>query len=167
MSNTSSTPSASTSSSTDQTADIRLVSPSERDAAARILASATGQRTPEAALLQIADDEGTGGVLLGAYLGGEMIAAYTIRKDGMANQIGLIAVHENYRRRGIGRSLLHDALLRSGRRPVTIETDEAGLPFYKACGFKVFGRRPQPSGAVRWRLGWHAPHKHGSGESQS
>ena len=147
-------------------ADIRLVSPSERDTAAAILAPATGEGSTAAALAQIEAAEAGGGVLLGAFLGREMIAAYTIRKDGMANQVSLIAVREGYRRHGIGRSLLHDALQRSGRRPVTIETDDEGLPFYKACGFKVFGRRPQPSGVIRWRLGWHTPRTDPTGGTQ-
>jgi len=147
----------STPASSDQVAEIRLVSPSERDAAASILAPATGAGTADAARQAIEEAESNGGVLLGAFLGSDMIAAYTIRKDGMANQVSLIAVREDCRRRGIGRSLLLDALQRSGRRPVTIETDDEGLPFYKACGFKVFGRRPQASGITRWRLGWHAP----------
>jgi GNAT superfamily N-acetyltransferase len=149
-----------------QVADIRLVSPSERETAASILAPATGEGTAAAALAHIVDVESGSGVLLGAFIGGEMIAAYTIRKDGMANQVSLIAVREDYRRRGIGRSLLHDALQRSGRRPVTIETDDVGLPFYKACGFKVFGRRPQPSGITRWRLGWHTPRIDPTGDTQ-
>jgi hypothetical protein len=46
---------------------------------------------------------------------------------------------------------------RSGRRPLVAETDEEGLGFYKACGFKMVGRRKHPSGAVRYRIGWHAP----------
>ncbi len=149
-----------------QVADIRLVSPSERDTAAAILAPATGEGTAVAALAHITEVETGGGVLLGAFLGDEMIAAYTIRKDGMANQVSLIAVREDCRRRGIGRSLLHDALTRSGRRPVTIETDDEGLPFYKACGFKVFGRRPQPTGVIRWRLGWHNPRTDSTGGTQ-
>jgi GNAT superfamily N-acetyltransferase len=149
----------------DQAAEIRLVSPSERDRAADLLAPATGEGTSAAALEKIAEAEQNGGVLLGAFLGQELIAAYTICRDGMANQVSLIAVREDLRRRGIGKSLLHDALQRSGRRPITIETDDAGLPFYKACGFKVFGRRPQPSGGTRWRLGWHAPRTEPAGES--
>lgn len=149
----------------EQVVDIRLVSPSERDIAAAILAPATGEGTAAAALRSIEEAEGNGGVLLGAYLNGEMIAAYTIRKDGMANQVSLIAVREGYRRHGIGRSLMHDALQRSGRRPVTVETDDEGLPFYKACGFKVFGKRPHPSGVTRWRLGWHLPRTDSPGDA--
>ncbi|MGB3329397.1 MAG: hypothetical protein WBA46_10615, partial [Thermomicrobiales bacterium] len=53
--------------------------------------------------------------------------------------------------------MLTDALRRSGKRPLTAETDEDGLPFYKACGFKLVGRRVHPSGTVRYRIGWHAP----------
>ncbi len=138
--------------------EIRAVSPSERVDTAAILAPATGEGTAEAATKAIegllASDKAG---LYGAYIGPELVAAYGIRRDGMSNEIPLIAVRENHRRRGIGRALLQDALRRSGKRPLVVETDDQGLPFYKACGFKLFGKRPHPSGTVRYRLGWHAP----------
>lgn len=133
--------------------------PASRDAdAAAILADATGDGTPEAAQEKL-DEARSGGDdrVIGASLNGELVAAYTLVRDGMANQIGLIGVHPDHRRRGIGRALLQDALRRSGRRPLTAETDEEGLPFYKACGFKMVGRRKHPSGTFRYRIGWHAP----------
>ena len=52
---------------------------------------------------------------------------------------------------------LHDALLRSGKRPLVIGVDEAALPFAKAVGFKMVGRLKRPDGTVRYRMGWHAP----------
>ncbi len=133
--------------------------PANRDAdAAAILADATGAGTPEAAQQKLAEARAGGDDrVIGAALNGELIAAYTLVRDGMANQIGLIGVHQDHRRRGIGRALLQDALRRSGRRPLTAETDEEGLPFYKACGFKMVGRRKHPSGTFRYRIGWHAP----------
>ncbi len=133
--------------------------PASRDIdAAAILADATGAGTPEAAREELAEARAGGDDrVIGASLNGELIAAYTLVRDGMANQIGLIAVHQDHRRRGIGRALLQDALRRSGRRPLTAETDEEGLPFYKACGFKMVGRRKHPSGTFRYRIGWHAP----------
>jgi len=138
--------------------EIRAISPSERDVAARILAPATGEGTFDAAAKAIegliASDKAG---LYGGFIGHELVAAYGIRRDGMSNEIPIIAVRDDHRRRGIGRALLQDALRRSGRRPLVVETDDDGLPFYKACGFKLFGRRPQPSGTVRYRLGWHAP----------
>ncbi len=138
--------------------EIRAVSPSEREVAARILAHAAGEGTAEAAARAIdevlAADKAA---LYGAFIGRELVAAYGIRRDGMSNEIPIIAVREDHRRRGIGRALLQDALRRSGKRPLVVETDDEGLPFYKACGFKLFGKRPHPSGWVRYRLGWHAP----------
>ena len=138
--------------------EIRAVSPSERVDAAAILAPATSEGTAEAATAKV--DEllsADKAALYGAYIGHDLVAAYGIRRDGMSNEIPLIAVRENHRRRGIGRALLQDALRRSGKRPLVVETDDQGLPFYKACGFKLFGKRPHPSGTVRYRLGWHAP----------
>lgn len=139
--------------------EIRAVSPSERGDAARILAPATGDGTAEAAAARIEELVAPSGkaALYGGFIGRELVAAYGIRREGMSNEVPLIAVREDHRRRGIGRALLQDALRRSGRRPLVVETDDEGLPFYKACGFKLFGRRPHPSGSVRYRLGWHAP----------
>jgi GNAT superfamily N-acetyltransferase len=138
--------------------EVRPVS-ADRDAeAATLLADATGEGTPDAARdhLQTARAGGADRVL-GATLNGELVGAYTLVRDGMANQVGIIGVREDHRRRGIGRALLQDALRRSGRRPLTAETDEEGLGFYKACGFKMVGRRKHPSGTFRYRIGWHAP----------
>lgn len=133
--------------------------PQSRDAeAAAILADSTGEGTPEAARRSIdevraeAPDRVFGGLMRG-----QLVAVYTLRRDGMANLIGNIAVAADHRRRGIGRTMLQDALRRSGRRPLVAETDEEGLGFYKACGFKMVGRRKSPEGTVRYRIGWHAP----------
>lgn len=133
--------------------------PASRDAeAAAILADSTGEGTAEAG--QQAIDEARAEApdrVLGGLMDGQLVGVYTLRRDGIANRIGNIAVAKDHRRRGIGRSLLQDALRRSGRRPLVAETDEEGLGFYKACGFKMVGRRKHPSGAVRYRIGWHAP----------
>lgn len=133
--------------------------PESRDAdAAAILADATGAGTPEAAQEEIdaARAEAQNRVF-GGLREGQLVGAYTIHRDGMANRIGIIAVDREHRRQGIGRALLTDALRRSGRRPLIAETDDEGLPFYKACGFKLVGRRKRPDGGFRYRVGWHAP----------
>lgn len=133
--------------------------PASRDAeAAAILAPATGAGTPEAAQA-VLDEVRAGGAdrVFGGTLRGELVGVYGLRRDGMANEVAIIAVAEGHRRRGIGRLLLQDALRRSGKRPLVAETDEEGLPFYKACGFKLVGRRKHPSGTFRYRVGWHAP----------
>lgn len=138
--------------------EIRAISPSKRELAAVILAPATGAGTAESATAVIetllAEDKAA---LYGGFVRHELVAAYGIRRDGMSNEIPIVAVREDHRRRGIGRALLQDALRRSGKRPLVVETDDEGLPFYKACGFKLFGKRPHPSGRMRYRLGWHAP----------
>lgn len=133
--------------------------PPGRDAeAAVILASATSAGTPDAAQEAINEIRAGGDDrLFGGLIDGTLVGAYGLSRDGMANQIAIVAVAQEHRRRGIGRSLLQDALRRSGRRPLVAETDEAGLAFYKACGFKLVGRRKHPSGTFRYRLGWHAP----------
>lgn len=138
--------------------DIRPL-PASKDAdAAALLADATGEGTAEAAQEKITEARAGGeDRVLGATQNGTLVGVYTLIRDGMANQIGILGVHKDHRRRGIGRALLQDALRRSGRRPLTAETDEEGLPFYKACGFKMVGRRKHPSGTFRYRIGWHAP----------
>jgi GNAT superfamily N-acetyltransferase len=138
--------------------EIRALPAHDETNAAAILAPATGAGTSEAAAgiiaaLRAAADA----AIYGAYVDRALVGAYGIRRDGMANTIALIAVAGAHRKRGIGRAMLTDALRRSGKRPLTAETDEEGLPFYKACGFKLVGRRVHPSGAVRYRIGWHAP----------
>src|SRR5690606_36802210 len=88
---------------------------------------------------------------------GRLDGAYTLRRDGMANEVDIIAVAKDHRRSGFGRILLMDALRRSGRRPLVDETDEEGLPFYMACGFKMVGRRKHTDVTFRYRIGWHEP----------
>lgn len=131
----------------------------EHDAkAAMILTAATFEGTEESGQRAL-DDPRTGGNdrALGAWLNDELVGVYTLKRDGMANEIAHIAVHANHRGSGYGRVLLHDALRRSGRRPVVAETDDDALGFYKSCGFKLVGRRNHKDYGVRYRLGWHAP----------
>ena len=138
--------------------EIRPWPASRDEEAAMVLAPATGEGTPEAARRALAKIRAGGDDrVLGAVMRGELVGVYGLRRDGMANEVAIIAVAEPHRRRGIGRLLLQDALRRSGKRPLVAETDEAGLAFYKACGFKLVGRRKHPSGSFRYRVGWHAP----------
>lgn len=138
--------------------ELRPLPESDDAAAAIVLADATGDGTAEAAQLRI--DQARAGAnnrVIGGWLHDSLIAAYTLERDGMANQIGVIAVAPEYRRQGYGRLMLTDALRRSGRRPLTAETDDDSMGFYKTCGFKMVGRRKHPSGVFRYRMGWHAP----------
>ncbi len=142
--------------------EIKLLPVQDDVAAAAILAPATGadsvSSSVEAAAQAIAELRGVDkSAIYGAYVNRDLVAAYGIQRDGMANTIAFIGVRSDHRRRGIGRLCLQDALRRSGKRPLVVETDDDGLGFYKACGFKLVGRRVHPSGRVRYRLGWHAP----------
>jgi ribosomal protein S18 acetylase RimI-like enzyme len=138
--------------------EIRLLTEDEYPAAAAVLAPATGKGTSEAALEKIAAyGSESKFAVYGGFLERDLVAAYVLRRDGMANDVALIAVVPEQRKRGIGKILLQDALRRSGKRPLAAETDEDALGFYKACGFKLVGRRPHPSGVIRYRVGWHAP----------
>lgn len=95
------------------------------------------------------------------------MAVYGLRRDGLANDLAVIAVRPDRQGRGIGKLLLQDALRRSGKRPLAAQTPEATLGFFKACGFKLVGRRIQPSGEVHFRVGWHAPGAHFKGGTSS
>lgn len=97
----------------------------------------------------------------------ELVGVYGLRRDGLANELAIIAVRPDRQRRGIGKLLLQDALRRSGKRPLAAQTPEATLGFFKACCFKLVGRRVQPSGAVHFRVGWHAPGAHFKGGTSS
>jgi GNAT superfamily N-acetyltransferase len=145
--------------------ELRPLAASDDPMAAPILAEATGENTVEAAHIVI-ERARTGGNdrVIGGWLNDQLIGAYTIERDGMANQVTVIAVAPAFRRQGFGRMMLLDALRRSGRRPLTAETDDDALGFYKACGFKMVGRRKYPSGVFRYRVGWHAPRQGATGD---
>jgi len=128
------------------------------EAAAAILAAATGVGTIDGGREVInrtrSDPDSA---LYGLTVGDELVAVYVLRKVTLMNEIACLAVAEGHRRRGHGRACLYDALLRSGRRPLVVETDDDAFGFYKACGFKLVGKRKRSDGTVRYRLGWHAP----------
>jgi GNAT superfamily N-acetyltransferase len=135
--------------------EIRAISPSERGTIEEIVRAAMREDRVDdalAALAGIPDSQ-----VFAAFLEGILVAAYALRRDGMANDLAVIAVVPESQRRGIGRILLQDALRRSGRRPLAAQTPEDVLPFFKTCGFKLVGRRPQPSGEIWYRVGWHTP----------
>lgn len=137
---------------------IGSLDPDREPEAATILAAATGGGSPTvgAAVLAAARRDPETEVF-GRVDRGELVAVYTLRRAGLSMEIPLLAVAPAHRRRGHGRACLTDALARAGKRPLVAETDDGGLPFYRAVGFKLVGKRRDPSGAVRYRLGWHAP----------
>lgn len=92
-----------------------------------------------------------------ATVGGALVAVCALRIVGITAEISWLVVAPDHRRRGHGRACLADALARAGRRPLVVETDADGQPFYAAAGFKLVGKRRGPDGAIRLRLGWHAP----------
>ncbi len=95
--------------------------------------------------------------IYGLFAGDELAAVYVLKTIPFAREIAYLAVREGYRGRGFGRACLVDAVRRSGRRPLAVESTEETAGFYKACGFRVIGKRRGPDGSVRYRLGWHAP----------
>ena len=135
--------------------------PTHDEAAAAILAACTVEGTVDAgrALLAAARQDPDSEVY-GLTVHGELVAVSVLKKIPMSLEVAALAVAEGHRRRGHGGACLTDALRRAGKRPLVVETDEAGLGFYRACGFKLVGRRRHPSGVARYRLGWHAPAAH-------
>lgn len=148
--------------------EARLLPAHARDDAVRLLVHHPGIVDLDGArALLKAIEARAKAVVFGAFHGGTLIAIYALAKDGMANDLATIVVDPGHRRQGIGRMLLRDALRRSGKRPLVAQTPEAILPFFKACGFKMVGRRVQPSGEVQFRVGWHAPGAHFKGGTSS
>lgn len=137
---------------------IASLDPARDEEAAAILAPAMGPGTIERGRAIVAEARSDpDSAVYGLTVGGALVAVYVLRKARLMNEIACLAVAEGHRRRGHGRACLYDALLRSGRRPLVVETDDDALGFYKACGFKLVGKRKSPGGVVRYRLGWHAP----------
>lgn len=137
---------------------VRPLDPAFDGPAAEILVDAVFERSVERAREIVADARANpDSALHGLFVGGELRAVYILDKKGLANDISYLAVADGHRRQGHGRMCLHDALLRSGRRPITLQTLESELPFYKKVGFKLVSRRKDEHGRTVYRLGWHAP----------
>ena len=137
---------------------VRYLDPQLDAVAAEIFAAAAGPGGVESAAAGIAaaraDEDAQ---LLGLLVEGNLAGGYILRKVGLTNEISLLAIAAPHRKQGYGRMCAMDALLRSGRRPLTVETDETGFTFFKAIGFKIVGKRKNAAGETRFRLGWHAP----------
>lgn len=135
-----------------------LLSPARDQAAGVILAACTLAGTPEQGRLVLAqarnDPESA---VYGMTMGEELVAVYVTRKDGLIIELTYLAVAEGHRRKRYGRACVMDVLRRVGKRPLVVETDEETLGFFQSAGFKLVGRRRRSDGAVRFRLGLHAP----------
>ncbi len=143
---------------------IRVLNPALDEEAAAILAAATGAGTVQRGREVLAELRRNEAVeLYGLFVGEELVAIYAFRRAAPANEITHLAVKEGERHKGYGRACLQHALRRSGARPLTVETDDDAVAFYKTCGFKIIGRRKHPSGTLRYRLGWHAPTRRATG----
>ena len=108
-----------------------------------------------AAIATLRDDPD--GEIYGWVDGGELIAVYGLRKAGLSYELPWLAVATPWRGQRFGRSALVDALRRCGRKPMTLDADEASKGWYEGIGFRTVGRRPSPGGGYRYRMGWYAP----------
>lgn len=127
--------------------------PAHDGVAAALLAACPGGGTAAVAALR-ADPAAS---LYGRFDGDEPVAVYALRKVGLTTEVTHLAVAAAHRGRGHGRACLADALTLAGPRPLVAETDDAGLGFHRACGFKLVGKRRGPDGTTRYRMGAHAP----------
>lgn len=48
-----------------------------------------------------------------------------------------LAVHPDYRKRGIGKNLINDVMADLSLTSISLETDQNAVNFYRACGFTV------------------------------
>ncbi|MFL5759697.1 MAG: GNAT family N-acetyltransferase [Thermomicrobiales bacterium] len=145
---------------------VEALDPRQDEAVAREILAADGGSVDEARAHIASLRADPSATLSGIEIEGSLAAVIAVRKAGMTNEIALLAVAPDHRQQGLAKRCLRDALRRSGRRPLAVEADEACAEFYKACGFKIVGRRPTPDGGFRYRLGWHAPRPKATGPPQ-
>ena len=48
-----------------------------------------------------------------------------------------LAVHPDYRNKGIGKQLINDLINELSLSSISLETDREAVGFYRACGFKI------------------------------
>jgi ribosomal protein S18 acetylase RimI-like enzyme len=90
-----------------------------------------------------------------------LIAVYGLRRAGLSYELPWLAVAPDRRGQRFGRSALVEALRRCGRKPLTVQADEALKGWFEQVGFRIVGRRRLPDGGYRYRLGWYAPRRPG------
>ncbi|GIW04015.1 MAG: hypothetical protein KatS3mg059_0635 [Thermomicrobiales bacterium] len=97
--------------------------------------------------------------IYGLFAGNALAAVCVVKTIPFAKEIVALAVGKEWRGRGYGRACLTAVAAHSRQRPLTVEVAEDLAGFYRACGFRVVGKRRGPDGTVRYRLGWHAPRR--------
>ncbi|MBA3415371.1 MAG: hypothetical protein H0U10_09125 [Chloroflexia bacterium] len=102
--------------------------------------------------------------LYAAFAGEAPLALYLLRKVGVTTELVLVAVPPDANPAlGLDAAAVRDAGARVGKRPLTVETSEPAVAWYKGLGFKLVGKRRRPDGSWSYRLGWHAPRPAGAG----
>ncbi len=126
--------------------------------AARLLADCPALGNDEVAAVALAalrDD--ADGEISGWIDDGELVAVYGLRQAGLSYHLCWLAAAPAWRNQRYGRSALVDALRLCGRKPMTVEADEALQGWFASIGFRTVGRQPLPGGGFRYRMGWYAP----------
>jgi len=62
-----------------------------------------------------------------------------------------LAVHPEYRKKGIGKSLINQAIEKFKLKSVALETDQDAVGFYRACGFTAVEIKSKWPGVHRFR----------------
>jgi ribosomal protein S18 acetylase RimI-like enzyme len=123
------------------------------DAAAEIAAASFGPGTSTFARRQIkAIRSRPNGHAVGLFTDGELVAVYGLLIGPQTTEMAFLAVAEQCRGFGHGRTCLLDAIERSNGQPVVVETDDDAVDFYRACGWDSEEVRTPPHGRTRYRL---------------
>lgn len=80
---------------------------------------------------------------LGGYLDGKIVGTCTLSLGTEVGALYCIATDPDYRRRGVATALTREALRLtrgSGRRIVTLQSEDAGVPVYSKIGFQEVAR---------------------------
>ncbi len=124
--------------------------------AALLLAAMPGITFEGATGFLAAMGEDPAATVLAALADGRAQAAYVLRKVGVTTELLLVVADPAADPAlGLEAAAVRDAGNRVGRRPLTVETSERALEWYKGLGFKLVGKRRKPDGSFGYRLGWH------------
>jgi GNAT superfamily N-acetyltransferase len=130
--------------------DVRELTAEElRDMRARSLAAGPSANDPETMRQLIAKDallaRAVGARFFGARIGGQTVCSADLYSDGTIGQIESVLTLEPFRRRGLGRAVVAEAVraaLSSGHDFVFLVADEEDWPknLYTRMGFEPLGR---------------------------